>query len=464
MTRPMQRKSITVQLTMLFAGISTTVLLLLGLLIGHAVERHFVEQDMELLNGKLRLTGHLLTKIESLTELDRLHLQLDDSLVGHHGLALVIRTVDERSLFATNDAEFPSALLDRNAITTPPQPVIWRQGSLPRRGIAALLPTRIKDSPPVLVVVAVDIGHHEHFMAAFRQTLWLFVILAAALTAILGWMAVRRSLAPLQAIRRGAADITARRLNTRLPTASVPAELGELTETLNQMLARLEESFQRLSDFSSDLAHELRTPVNNLMTQTQVALTRSRSADDYRDVLTSNAEEYERLARMIADMLFLAQADNGLIVLHRESIDLMTEVRELIDFFDALAEEKSLRLLLIGAAKVSGDRLMLRRALANLLSNAIRHAVPGSDIQVSIVATDDRVALTVKNSGTPVPPQHLLRLFDRFYRVDPSRHHNGEGVGLGLAIVRSIVRAHGGEIAARATADGMCFELALDPS
>jgi two-component system heavy metal sensor histidine kinase CusS len=348
-------ESITFRLTLLFAAVSTAVLLTLGLLIGNTVEQHFVEQDMEVMTGKLQLAGRLLEKVRTSADLDSLQAQLDDSLVGHHGLALLVRAPDERTIFATSDAWFPPALLERGAIRTPPRVQVWHQdgpqGMQPRRGIAALVHTGTPDLPSLMVAVSVDITHHEHFMTSFKRTLWLFVAVAAALAGLLGWAAVRRGLAPLQAIRQGAAGVTASRLDYRLAVDSVPVELAELAETLNAMLARLEDSFRRLKDFSSDLAHELRTPISNLMTETQVALTKTRSADEYHDVLASNAEEYERLARMIGDMLFLAQADNGLIVPNCEPVDLAAEVRELFDFFDALAEEKTLQLSLTGAGR-----------------------------------------------------------------------------------------------------------------
>ena len=459
------RKSITFRMTLLFAAISTLVLLALGLLVARTVEQHFVEQDMSLLTGKLRLAGNLLEKVQTPADLDALVPQLDDSLVGHHGLALLVRDPGGRTLFTTSSAAFPPSMLRRDAIKSPLEPQVWRldaaAGAQPQRGVAALLPTGIAGWPPVLVAVATDIAHHEHFMASFKRTLWLFVTLAALLTGFLGWVAVRRELAPLQAIREGAAGVTASRLDYRLSVDSVPVEMKELANTLNDMLSRLEDSFQRLKDFSSDLAHELRTPISNLMTETQVALSKARTADEYRDVLASNNEEYERLARMIGDMLFLAEADNGLIVPNRVPVDLAQEVRELFDFFDALAEEKALRLSVTGAGQVSGDRLMLRRALANLLSNAIRHTPKEGSIQVRIENTGGGTMLEMENSGEPIPQQHLPRIFDRFYRADPSRHRSGEGAGLGLAITRSIIRAHGGEIVVRTGADHVCFEMRL---
>ena len=177
----------------MFAAVSTAVLLALGLLIGNAVEQHFVEQDMELMTGKLHLVGHLLEKMRAPADLDALPAQIGNSLVGHHGLAMLVRDPGGRPLFATADASFPPSMLEPGAIRNPPLTRQWQQegpeGTQPRRGIAALLPTAIPDRSPLLIAVAVDITHHEHFMASFRRTLWQFVAIAAALAGFLGWVA-----------------------------------------------------------------------------------------------------------------------------------------------------------------------------------------------------------------------------------------------------------------------------------
>lgn len=299
----------------------------------------------------------------------------------------------------------------------------------------------------VRVFLAIDSAHHDDFMHDFRHTLWLFVACAALMVGLLGWFAARRGLAPLRAMREQAAAVTAQSLDRRVPTQAVPAELADLATTLNEMLERLEDAFRRLSDFSSDLAHELRTPISNLMMQTQVVLSRPRDAGIYRDILESNAEEYERLARMISDMLFLAKAENGLAIVHREPVDLAREVQDLFDFYEALADEQAIRLDVQGAGVVLGDRLMLRRALNNLLSNALRHTPAGGQVAVAIVRQEGQIVLTVENTGEMIPAQHLARLFERFYRADPSRQHaSGEGTGLGLAITQAILRAHKGDV------------------
>jgi two-component system heavy metal sensor histidine kinase CusS len=240
--------------------------------------------------------------------------------------------------------------------------------------------------------------------------------------------------------------VTAQQLSHRLSVNSVPVELAELAQSLNEMLARLEEAFLRLTDFSSDIAHELRTPVSNMMTQTQVALSRARNADEYRSILESNAEEFEHMGRMISDMLLLAKADNGLVVPHRETLQLAAEVQALFEYYEAVAEDKGIQLILQGDASVVADRLMLRRALGNLLSNAVRHATPHTTVQVRVGANADKVVIEMQNTGDTIAQEHLERLFDRFFRVDPSRQRSSEGTGLGLAITKSIVAAHGGDI------------------
>jgi two-component system heavy metal sensor histidine kinase CusS len=377
---------------------------------------------------------------------------LADALVGHHGLSVAVVGPDRKMLFRSPDAAFPATLLESRPAedsSLRARPVVWKQDGQAYRGIAAAAITGIAGQAPATVVIALNIEHHRMFMEAFQKSLWLAIAASIALTALLGWIAARRGLAPVRELADVAHGISAHRLGERLPLESVPTELVDLAMAFNDMLARLEGSFRRLSDFSSDLAHELRTPISNLMTQTQVALSKTRSADQYREVLYSNLEEYERLARMIADMLFLAKADNRLMVPSSEPVDLATEARELFCFYEAFAEEQGVSLALAGAGVVRGDRLMIRRALSNLLSNAIRHTPRDGSVKVLIdQGQTGETRLSVENPGEDIAPEHLPRLFDRFYRVDPSRQKASEGAGLGLAITKSIVEAHQGTIQA----------------
>jgi two-component system heavy metal sensor histidine kinase CusS len=455
------RPSITRRLTLLFVVASSIVLLALGLVIASSVEQHFEDLDMEVLSGKMELTSHALAMLKSPADLEQLAQQLDHSLVGHHGLEVMVLGANQKMLFATSNASFAPDLITRNARQNPLRPQIWTLGTQTYRGIAAEVLTGIGHQSQVTVAVATNIAHHQHYMRSFLQTLWLFVAGAAALTGVLGWIAARRGLAPLRAMREQAQVVTAQQLSQRLPVETVPLELAELAQSLNDMLARLEDAFRRLSDFSSDIAHELRTPVSNLMTQTQVALSRARNADEYHTILESNAEEFEHMARMISDMLLLAKAENGLVVPNRETLQVASEVRALFDYYDAVAEEKNIALSLEGDCEINADRLMLRRALGNLLSNAVRHATPGSSLRVQISASAEQVLIAMENQGDTIAPEFLERVFDRFFRVDPSRQRASEGTGLGLAITRSIVLAHGGSIAVTSDAGLTRFTISL---
>ncbi|MDO8767840.1 MAG: heavy metal sensor histidine kinase [Burkholderiaceae bacterium] len=455
------RTSITRRLTLLFVIAASAVLLALGFVVASSVEKHFEQQDMDLLSGKMELARHVLKTFKSQDDIERVSQLLDNSLVGHHGLELIIFGPNHTLLYSTPNPHFPFDLVAARAAQNPHRPMTWTLAEQTYRGISAELPTGISERSRVIVAVATDIAHHQAFMRSFLQTLWIFVAGAAALTGVLGWAAARSGLAPLRAKREQAQVVTAQQLSHRLPVESAPVELAELAQSLNEMLARLEEGFRRLSDFSSDIAHELRTPVSNLMTQTQVVLSRARSADEYRNILESNAEEFERMARMISDMLLLAKAENGLVVPSRETVNLAAEVLALFDYYDAVAEEKGLVLAVEGAGEVSADRLMLRRALGNLLSNAVRHSTSRTTVRVRIQSDADAVSVSMENTGDTIPQEYLERVFDRFFRVDPSRQRSSEGTGLGLAITKSIVVAHGGTISAASVDKVTTFTIKL---
>lgn len=459
----MRTASITFRLTLFLAIASTAVLLAVGYLVGVAVETHFEGLDRVELDGKLELVQHALAKVRSQSELDAIPQVLDDALVGHPGLSITVFAPDRRILFASSDAVFPAAVLKNrleDASSDPPRLATWEIGGHGYRDIVGAAPTGIEGMPPATVAIAVNIDHQRDFIAALREKLWFAIVSGAMLTVLLSWIAARRGLAPVYHLTAVTKGISATRMGDRVPLSTVPAELHDLAQAFNDMLARLEDSFRRLSDFSSDLAHEMRTPISNLMTQTEVALSRSRSPDEYREVLYSSLEEYTRLARMISDMLFLAKTDNGMILPRNEMVDLAAETKEVFDFFGALAEERGVELELVGQGSIRGERLMIRRAISNLLSNAIRHTTHGSRVQVRITPLETgEVRLVVENPGTQIPPEHLPRLFDRFYRVDPSRQKASDGAGLGLAITKSIIEAHHGSIEVTSSAAATRFEI-----
>ena len=213
------------------------------------------------------------------------------------------------------------------------------------------------------------------------------------------------------------------------------------------MLDCLQEAFERLGGFSADIAHELRTPLTNLRSAAEVALRQARSPDEYRDVLESALEEYARLTEMIDRLLFLARADTGAAALARERVDLRAEIEATCDYFAPLAEDAGVTLVPAGDVTVDADPQLVRRALGNLVANAIAHTPAGGRITVSAEPSDGRAVVRVADTGVGIAPEHLPHVFSRFYRVWDSRASGRPGTGLGLAIVRSITELHGGSAA-----------------
>lgn len=294
-----------------------------------------------------------------------------------------------------------------------------------------------------VMLIGLSINFHLHYLEALKKNLLLIAAAISLLIIVVIRIAVRQGHLPLRNVSNAIKNITSENLDARLEPSRVPVELEQLVVSFNQMIEKIEDVFTRQANFSADIAHEIRTPITNLVTQTEIALSQHRSQKELEDVLYSSLEEYNRMTRMVSDMLFLAQADNNQLIPDRVMFDLSAEVMKVFDFFEAWAEKRSITLKFNGMpCLIEGDPQMFRRAISNLLSNALRYTPGGKTVTVAIRTRDDAVELVTENPGTPIPQEHLPKLFDRFYRVDPSRQRKGEGSGIGLAIVKSIVTAH----------------------
>jgi two-component system heavy metal sensor histidine kinase CusS len=454
------RLSLTARLTAFYALVSAAVLVGLAILVAFATSRHFVELDRDYLRDKIQLVQKIVGESPSPEQLSS---RLDELLGSHHGLYIDLRQGD-RVVYGSKGLMFPQSLAPEGST-----PTDWTQDDQTLRGLSSRInppPTPSKElgtgATPIQLLIALDTGHHVHFMQILSQTLALYSLGAILVSGLLGWWAARRGLAPLRVMKERAMTVTAQKLDQRMPVEAVPVEFADFAESLNTMLGRLQSDFRRLQDFSSDLAHELRTPINNLLTQTQVSLAQRRDAAAYQDILASNAEEFQRLARMVSDMLFLAKTEHGIELPHREAISLDREVLALFDFYDAVADEKHIRLVITGQAQITGDRLMVRRAISNLLSNALRHSPADAEVLVVIEERTGEATLCITNSGLTIPPEVLPRLFDRFFRVDKSRSHpESDGTGLGLSITQAIMAAHGGSVSVSSSKGNTSFCLSF---
>ncbi|TAL91434.1 MAG: HAMP domain-containing protein [Rhodanobacter sp.] len=303
-------------------------------------------------------------------------------------------------------------------------------------------------APPVQLQVALDVTRDAGVLTDFRRALVLSFLLLAPLLLLVGRWIAARGLAPLRRITGAARSITPADLSARLSlTPPWPNELDELVQVFNAMLARIEEAFGRLSRFSADLAHELRTPLANLSGELEVCLMRPRRADDYRAALESGLEECRRLHVLIENLLFMARAEHAEQALRCESLEAKQVCTWVVEQLASGATARGVRLDIRGDAALQADPMLFRQALANLLSNAIRHSGSGTAVQICIANVAGGVEVRMCDQGEGIEARHLPHLFDRFYQVDSARQRGaGQGTGLGLSIVKAIVDLHGGEV------------------
>jgi two-component system heavy metal sensor histidine kinase CusS len=461
-TRP---ASLAVRLTVSIGAVITVVLLTFGWIVERSINDHFVQQDVDELNAVVQALKHTLATLPPSIAPGELHERFANAVSGHHNAQYRISSDAGVQIYAS-----PGSNLDRFVkIAQPVENItietvgIWRdQGATFRGAVLRTGSDGLRGSSKLTIAVATGINFHLHYLESFRDYLRIITVAACLIAILATWLAVHQGHAPIRRISREMRRVGSDQLHIRLEPDAVPTELVELATSFNGMLERLENVFRRLSDFSGDIAHELRTPITNLKTHTEVALSQARSVEQYREVLYSNLEEYERMAKMLSDMLFLAQADNNLLKPELVKIDLQAEMRILFDYFGAWAEEREVGLHTLGPQVcILGDRLMIRRALSNLLSNAIRYTPAGGIVTAMFGVESTSARVCIKNPGPPIPPEHIAHIFERFYRPDASRQRSGEGAGLGLAIVKSIVEAHAGKIRAHTTEEANIFEIVL---
>jgi two-component system, OmpR family, heavy metal sensor histidine kinase CusS len=297
-----------------------------------------------------------------------------------------------------------------------------------------------------MVQVALDRTREEELLAGYRRSLWLALGAALLICLAAGHQIARRGLRPVAAITAAAERIRSTTLQERIDTSHLPAELFRLAKKFNEMLDRLQQSFDRLAQFSADIAHELRTPINNLRGEAEIALAQPRSTEDYREVLSSGLEECLKLSRLIDNLLFLARAEHPHAQVAREKLLVGQELAKLRDYYEAPAAEAGIQIMTQAPDGIAAwlDRSLFQRALGNLIANALDHTPPGGSVSLSAVHENGTLRVSVSDTGSGIAADHLPHVFDRFYRADPARSTASGRVGLGLAIVQSIAHLHGG--------------------
>ncbi|MGA8909000.1 MAG: ATP-binding protein, partial [Acidobacteriaceae bacterium] len=307
---------------------------------------------------------------------------------------------------------------------------------------------------PLLIRLAYSTEPLTLRLFEFLGLLLLAMPIALVAAGFAGYRIADKALNPLEQMARQTEQITARRLNERIPVDNPNDEFGHMARVLNGLLARLGESFEKLQHFTSDVSHELRTPLAAIRSVGEVGLQEDHSAEKYRDIIGSMLEEVARLTAMIDTLLTIAHADSGEVELHRTVFALNDLVQESVAVVGVLAEDRKQTIVVSGESQLSvhADRSFLRMAVINLLDNAVKYSPAGSTIHLRLSDSDNPsdqshfAELAIEDEGPGIPEDKAARVFDRFYRVDEGRTRDAGGAGLGLAIAKWAVEAHGGTI------------------
>jgi two-component system heavy metal sensor histidine kinase CusS len=445
--------SITARLTIVYI-ISTTILLVLTVgflywMIATSLEREsikFLADNVHVLRSIFR---------DNLSDSELLHREVHEEGPAHQFFKFYVRVLDGKlplietpgmSDLSPVPIPFPPP---SRTIETNSEAIFWRtaQGK-PLLLMSAWAPLGKKEGTQYLLHLALDVSHTEAILADYRKKIIAGVLFVVVLSAGAGVIAVRKGLRPLREIADTVRRITATQLDERIGARRWPTELSALAIAFDGMLDRLEGSFVRLSRFSADLAHELRTPINNLMGEAEVALTRARTTDEYQHVLESNIEEYRKLTRLIDNLLFLARAEESRMTVVKTLFRASDEIEIVRQYYEVLADEQGIEVTCSGDAPVRADVSLFHRAISNLISNSLKYTPPGGRILLEVRQSVDRsfTEIIVSDTGVGIASEHLPHIFNRFYRIHSSRTLHPEGTGLGLAIVKSIMDLHGATI------------------
>jgi len=436
-----EARSISTQLVVLFT-LCAALLLSCGLGVFYwMVVRHAFEEDNAVLADKLAAIRTDLRQSNGINTVDR---ELKNRRAGEP-VVYWMRIIDPAGSVVTETPGMDRLLPP--GIFAPPQtsmPLLRSTKDYQKDGklFSLVAINEPVDGQSYVLQVAQDRSADERFRKEFGALLALVLGLGLIASTVVAITVTKRGLRPLTEMRRALERVQPAHLSERIEPAQWPRELQPVVTAFDGMLDRLEDSFTRLSQFSADLAHELRTPIGNMLGEAQVALTRERSSEEYRSIIESTAAECERLSRIIDNLLFLARAESAEQQVERSLFNGRSALEKIAGFYQTAAEDRHLNIACEGEGQIFADPALFNRAMSNLIDNALRFTTDGGNIHISIGTRDGGTEVSVRDTGSGIAPEHLPRVFDRFYRGDASR--SSAGTGLGLALVKSIVDLHGG--------------------
>lgn len=436
------------RLAILFALSTSIILAISGALLYETLARSISQSLANEMEATLAAAVSRLGTVKSFDELRDQRPASSLLLRGQEDVDLAVFDQHGQPVVMTQNFVDSGNTLEQH-ISAIPVPLQHRQRPIRYLVVKATLGDTL--ATPLRVVVQRNYRGAQAFLHICALSVVLGVLTGTVLAALLAYRIAVFALKPLSKLAARADEISSNRLAHPLPDSDMPDELRELTHAFNRMLTRLDESFTRLTQFSSDLAHDIRTPLTNLLAQAQVALSQPRSNEQYRSIIESSVEEFQRLSRMVDDMLFLARADARQRRTHFQLVDAQREALRVARYYESIAEDRDVSIVVEGHCAFEGDPLLVQRALGNLLSNAFAHAPRASTVTIECYRFDDAAVIAVTDTGPGIAEEHLSRIFDRFYRLDPARQNSASGTGLGLAIVKSIMDEHGGECRVKST-------------
>jgi two-component system, OmpR family, heavy metal sensor histidine kinase CusS len=443
--------SITWRLAAMIAGAAFVIFALVGAALYLVLQHELVQRENDQLSTNLQGLQYSIERVGTTERWARVVAKMDTLTPADDSVRFWVLSPDARFGYGRDAALVASRIqADGTGLLVDEHGVTYRTQA---HSIDAL-----EQRPPVRLVVGANVRFFEEPLRTFATAYSMLALAATLAVAAMGFWIARLGLAPLRQLSLDARALQPNTGSQRLAAEALPVELRDLAGAFNGALGRLENAYQQLEGFNADVAHELRTPLANLIGSTQVALSKRRDAAQLNEVLQSNLEELERLRSIVNDMLFLARADQGEAATALADAVVGGEVQKTVEFFEFLLDEKNIEVRIEGDTRATAimERALFRRAMSNLLQNAITNSGPGSQLTVRIRQDERLVWVTITNAGETLAETHLQRLFDRFYRVDAARHDGqGEhGFGLGLAIVKAIARMHGGGVTAR-SGDGL---------
>ncbi len=443
----MLRRSITVRLVAMFAAAALATFALIGAALYGVLQHELLRNQLDELQTNLQNLEYSIERVGTLERWARVEAKMDTLSAADGSVRFWVIGDDPRFQYGRDLAQIERSDRDADGLGTIRMP----GRKVPLRTLTKTLPG-FEQRPAVRLIIGLDSAPYVQTLHAFLRALAALSLSAVLLVMLAGWWITRLGLAPLRRLSDEARALSPKTLAQRLQVARLPRELSDLGVAFNGALGRLEGAYTQLEAFNADVAHELRTPLANLIGSTQVALARERSAAQLEEVLQSNLEELERLRSIINDMLFLARADQGEAASGLVRTPIADEVHKTIEFFEVVLDELDATVRIDGdvAAQAPIESALFRRALSNLLQNAIEHSEPGAQLTVDIAQQSAVVRVSVSNRGAAIADFQLERMFDRFYRVDAARQGQREhrGHGLGLAIVKAVARMHGGSVSA----------------